>query len=151
MDLVEELMAAARELAESRTITQDAWSRALVEGWLKNRALGWSVAQAAGFDGIAMQTGDWERARAQIDRLMPPVGLADMRNTTRVWIANHARQANDALWDGRIDLAVQLVERGGKKITRRTSEGAAERSRVKRTRVIAERARDKSSDWKTCK
>ena len=43
MSLIDELRAAAEEYATEATITQEAWSAALVEGWLKCCSIGWAL------------------------------------------------------------------------------------------------------------
>jgi len=154
LNLSDELLAAAQEVARERVVTQAEWSRALVDGWQKNRALGRCVAVACGFEGVSMSDEDWNRARAQIDRLMPPVGFSSMKNPVRAWMAGHARRANDALWDGRIDAAIKLVAQGGKSKPipgRAEARREGNRPEVRGRLVIGFRARDKGTDWNTCK
>ena len=156
MTIVDDLRAAAAELAEQSVITQESWSAALVEGWLKSRAIGSAVVAAAGADGVKISSSLWERLVEQAGRLSPPLRpFTSMKEPLRVWIANNATLANDALWDGRIDDARRLMVRGGRRADGRAAQRRAAKAEMRKDerRGVLFRARetDKSHDWNTVK
>lgn len=155
MNIVEELRSAAIELALKSKIDQATWADALVEGWIKRRSLAWVLALAARMPGGTIEPNQWAALRETASGLKP--ALHDRTNLgipVRVWIANNACYANDALWDGRIEDAKRLMARGGKHPDGKAANRRAAKAELQKDKaLITVRARelDKRSDWGTCK
>lgn len=156
MSLIDELRAAAEEYATEATITQEAWSAALVEGWLKCCSIGWALTKAANIQGIGVAPHVWDRLLEQTEQLTPRLSrYTNLKGDLRPWIANNAVHANDALWDGRIEDAVRLMRKGGvrkdgQKSNRREALAEIRSAQISGLRVGG-RNSDKRHDWKTVK
>ena len=94
MSLIDELRAAAEEYATEATITQEAWSAALVEGWLKCCSIGWALTKAANIQGIGIAPHVWDRLLEQTEQLTPRLSrYTNLKGDLRPWIANNAVHA----------------------------------------------------------
>jgi len=157
VNIVEMLHEAAIEAATSEKISQAKWVDALIWGWQKDVSMAAVLARAAQLPGgRKLAPFEWDAVARQAGGLCPRLAISDsLRNAARVWIANHAKLANDALWDGDIERAKKLMAAGGRAKDGRAQQikqARAEMSKNMRGKVyLAPRSRDKSSDWKTVK
>lgn len=136
-------------------VTQADWSKALVSVWLRHGTILGAMLEAAGV------CEDEKISWPDLDKLF--VGLTpriaphmNLKQQVAPYIARFAREANDALWDGRINDAIRLMGRGG-----RTGRSNQERDISKQkledkknsrgVMAISLRERDKRHDWKTVK
>lgn len=153
MSVLDELRAAAHEMAVRERISQARWVDALVDGWLRDTTMAWVIARAGGLPGgVILTDSDWERMRAAAEKLKPSFSAyGSARTRVHIWIANHAKRANDALWDGRIEDAKRLLPLGGRQEDGRLKnrrEAIKEINRTSRNRkFVSARAADKRSDW----
>ena len=111
---------------------------------------------AANCEGIGATHEVWARLIGQCGKLTPALSdFAAMHGSIRVWIANHARYANDALWDGKIDAALKLLEKGGTRPDARRKTRDAARREIHKAQnsglYVGGRKNDKRHDWKTVK
>jgi hypothetical protein len=156
MNIVDELRAAAVELALKSKIEQSAWTDSLIDGWVKNRSMAWVLAHAARMPGTPIEPYQWDLLVSAAAGLKPSLRAeTNLRIYARVWIANNARYASDALWDGRIDQARVLMAKGGKRADGRAKNRKEAKEAAKKEAggvlVVRTRERDKRHDWGTCK
>ena len=154
MSLHDDLVAARAELAGE--FSQADWHRALLDGWRRGLSVAWCLARAAGIDESHIPDEVWEAMKRRAAQLVPQLAeFTISKQPVRVWIANHATFANDALWDGDYEKALRLLGKGG----RRADSRVAARREVKKLKkeatkgklLIRARQYDKRSDWGTLK
>lgn len=148
-----ELKLIEREIAAN--FSQSDWSAALLYAWRNGLSLGFAVAKAASFNKREPDE-MWELALARAAAVVPSVApYTILKQPVRVFIANNARLANDALWDGDYDKALKLFSKGGKRADSRTSarrDCRREEKLAMRGKLLAPaRQEDKRSDWNTVK
>lgn len=157
MSLLDDLRNAAKELAEEVPFTQERWVEALIQGWMKERAMGAVLVWAAGWpDGERIPTSTWEKWRIFAGTMKPAMNpYSSLKNPVRVWIASNATSANVALWDGRIEDARKLLPNGGKSPDALAAQKRAVKAEQKKDMrgklYLNLRERDKRTDWGTCK
>lgn len=150
---LDELKEIGDEVAFS--FSQSDWEDAIIDGFKRDTSLSSVLASAAKIPrSRKLERDDWDKLVQRAAQLRPAlkINAATGRiGRTRVWIANNARAANDALWDGNYSLAKKLLKHGGKSPDYRTmikKEHIEESSSV---RYISARANDKRRDWNVCK
>jgi hypothetical protein len=140
-------------------ITQEEWADALIKAW--NSRANLISALVIAFDvrtDESIQVDAWEKMIAATSLVRPTIAPKTfLPQPIAPWIAKHARRANDALWDGKIDAAKRLFSHG----TNESTKTAVERELVKlkrerrktaaRTVFTKQRDRSKWHDWKTVK
>lgn len=149
----DELHEAAEEMAFE--FSQSDWEDALIYGFRNDLSMSGVLAKASGLERF-LTNEDFRKLHERAEKLLPSFNTrSSWRNKARVWIANNARMARDALWDGNYELAKKLMKKGGKS----SSSYAALKREVKREqrndmkgRVFLDcREKDKRHDWNTCK
>lgn len=152
IDLVAELKAAEEELAFE--FSQDAWENALIEGFKNDWRIMAVLASAAGLH-RALTNDDYARLATRASQLLPALSnRVGWGNCIRIWIANHAMFANEALWDLNYPLAKKLLKKGGERKGRKSamfSDLVKEKRASSGARFISARDLDKKHDWKTVK
>ena len=132
--------------------SQDAWATALVASWNRYGSLVGAMLQACPVDG-PMTGSDWDRYAELFGSVRPSVNPRSMlKQGVRAWLASHAKYASDALWDGRPDVAVKLMTKGGSLMAKNSPPSMIKKEDKKDNRItIYVRARDKRHEWKTGK
>ena len=146
MGIIDEMKEINSELTFN--FTQDQWENALIESWRKQSSVGRALILAANIPSGQRVTGEeWVLLKKCTKNLRPSLhdGFNASYSVTR-FIATNCKHANNALWDGKYDLAKKLLKHGGKD----TSRGITP-DRVPSTMTISARSIDKRSDWKTVK
>lgn len=152
MSIADEIREAAEEMAFS--FSQEAWERALVDGWKGNWSMASVLSRASGI-GRRLCPDEWQRLRSRASELKPSMSVNSMLNQPcRAWISSHATKSNDSFWDGDFDKAKALLklggcrERAGVSVRREARKADKE---IAGLMVIKVRERDKRTDWNTCK
>lgn len=133
--------------------TQDQWEDALILGFKEDFVLAKVIAIAAGVKEDRVLTPDeWHALYDRAATLIPAFHHYGKVHT-RPFLANNARYANDALWDGNFAKAKRLMRAGGIRSKGRSikKEVKLEMGRLDDVRFIKARELSKAHDWNTCK
>ena len=137
-------------------ITRESWARALVECWLKESTLGCALIIASGItpyhDNKDDPPFDWNEACRQ-------AGLPEftrLKQKAAPWIATNYRNANMALWDGKLDLARKWIQSGKDKPAYKKMRPSIEAKQnipdaPKNRLMVSLRERDTRRNWNVCK
>jgi len=138
-----------------KQVTQEDWTNALIYAWNHHRSLGGAVANAFGYlDSDDKTSLNWEGMVQQIfnARLYPilrPHVL--LKQSVATWIATKCMHANNALWDGKIDVARRWLMSGKdvqRPTIRRRLHAETKPSREDKTKMrINVRDRDTRHGW----
>lgn len=149
-DFLAELKEAGDELAFE--FSQDDWANALVDGWKKGVTMGYVLRAASGLK-RPVSRDDLLRLLARAHTLSPSLPMSARLNCrTKVWIANNAATAGDALWEGDFDRAKRLFL-----LPRQTRFDPVAKMRRdferdrKVTQFVRARDLDRKHDWNVCK
>ena len=153
MNIADELKALAEELHFE--FTQSQWENALIKGWRLDLSMGGVLVCASEID-REISNIDWDRLRERAFSLKPRIDpFTSLRQPCRVWIANHAKFANDALWDGEYAKAKMLLKKGGVRASGMAENRRAAKDQMKKDgsglMVIKVRDRDTRTAWGVCK
>ncbi len=153
MNIADELKALAEEMHFE--FTQSQWEDALIKGWRSDLSMGGVLVCASGIDREITNI-DWDRLRERAMSIKPRIEpFTSLKQPCRVWIANHAKFANDALWDGDYAKAKALLKKGGSRPSGMAENRRAAKDQMKKDNsglmVIKVRERDTRSAWDVCK